>query len=320
MQIIQPRSEPDESPIFEPRRPYQDYVESEVRQYWQEIGQQHNLTKPTKWEIVDAIRVLAVWNRSGYSTINPVPQTMQQRLNAGTAKAMEPRRPCQDFAENEAREYWQETAKEHNLAKPTRKEIRAAAMPILCQALRNRFGNQRHRAVAAIVRHARERGWIKQNDYDAHDSPAYIDALIQLADDAYWLALEIPLPDHLPPHHPPIYYTIDSSPVPVPRKDDLIRADYLYRDRSGSINSTEPRPVLLISVDYIYPSAQPLNDEYDQDLPAQGRAYYSLKFMPVRGPINRKPVEVWVKWRRISYGCRETTFASLYCLHFLPHP
>ena len=46
--------------------------------------------------------------------------------------------------------------------------------------------------------------------------------LIQLADDANWLAREIPLPDHPPPKHPPIYYKIDpETNRPVPRAGQL---------------------------------------------------------------------------------------------------
>ena len=86
-------------------------------------------------------------------------------------------------------------------------------------------------AVNALYLHAAERGWIKPPYFRPAASPDYVEALIRLADDAGWLALEIPLPDHPAPHHPPIYYTIEQAgnrPTPRPRPDALIRGDYLY--------------------------------------------------------------------------------------------
>ena len=158
---------------------------------------------------------------------------------------MEPGRPHQDFVESEARRYWQEISHFDSLTKPDQEEIRAAAMPILCQALRNRTGHRRHKAVAEMVQHTMERGWIKRPFSEAYASPSYVDALIQLADDANWLAREIPLPDHPSPRHPVIYYTFNlNNKRFVPREDSLLRGDYVHVPWTGS---------RLTRDNYIYP-------------------------------------------------------------------
>lgn len=74
----------------------------------------------------------------------PIP--IQHMPEHGEEQDPEPGRPYQDYVESEARQYWQEIAKERNLTKPDLEEIRTAAMPILCRALRNRFGSRRYRA------------------------------------------------------------------------------------------------------------------------------------------------------------------------------
>ena len=102
------------------------------------------------------------------------------KLDAALSGAAEPGRPYQDFVENQARQYWQEIGKEHNLTKPTQQEIRTAAMPILCRALRNRTDHRRHVAVAAVVQHAYENDLIGRPISEAYESPSYIDALIRL--------------------------------------------------------------------------------------------------------------------------------------------
>ena len=161
-------------------------------------------------------------------------------LEPDEAQVMEPGRLYQDFVEREARKYWQEIGAVRNLTKPTREEIREAAMPILCRALRRRPGSGRypdlaHRGVAAMVQHAYERGWITPPFSEAYDSPNYVEALVRLADNANWLAREIPLPDHPAPHHPTIYYTIgyeSGTPVPVPMEDSFILANYVH-EQSG---------------------------------------------------------------------------------------
>ena len=149
---------------------------------------------------------------------------------------MQPERPYQDYVENEAGRYWQEMVKVGNLTKPDLQEIRAGATPVLGLAQRYRPGpklnpalNRAHTAVNVMHLHVAESGWIKPPYSRPETSPNYVEALIQLADDADWLAREIPLPDHPPPKHPPIYYTTDpATGRPVPREDSLIRADYVH--------------------------------------------------------------------------------------------
>ena len=102
-------------------------------------------------------------------------------------------------------------------------------MPILCQALRNRTGHRRHHAVVGIVQHALETGWIKPPFSEACESPNHVEALIQLAHEANWLAREIILPDYPGPKHPPLYYRMDlNSHQPVPTEDSLICGNYVY--------------------------------------------------------------------------------------------
>ena len=115
------------------------------------------------------------------------PDVMRPELLPVEAGPVEPGRPHRAFVEREARRYWQEVVNVGGLTKPSREDIRAAAMPVLCQALRNRPGSRRHQAVAAVVQHALERGWIKPPFSEACESPSYIDALIELAKDARWI-------------------------------------------------------------------------------------------------------------------------------------
>ena len=161
--------------------------------------------------------------------------------------------------EREAREYWQSLGGAGSLTKPTQDEIRAAAVPILCQALRRREGRNEypepvmaHHAVGGMVQYALETGRIKPPFSEACESPNYVEALIQLADDANWIAREIPLPDHPAPHHPTIYYTIDpKSNQPIPRADSYIRGDYVYTPWFGTRVTTSDRIFpLLITEDY----------------------------------------------------------------------
>ena len=106
-----------------------------------------------------------------------------------------------------------------------------------------------HLAVNAVQHYAAERGWINHPFTPSEASPDYIEALVQLADDAGWLAREIPLPEHPDPQHPTIYYT--QAPVtglPVPRADSLIRANYLRCNHSST---------RVTRADYIYPYLLP---------------------------------------------------------------
>ena len=122
------------------------------------------------------------------------PIAIQPRLEPDEAHAVEPGRPYQDYVESEARRYWQSlvgrdslTIGKGSLTKPDQEELRTAAMPILCLALRNRPGHRRHQATAAMVQHAFERGWIKPPFSETYESPSYIDALIELVKDARWI-------------------------------------------------------------------------------------------------------------------------------------
>ena len=340
---VQPRLEPDEAQDSEPARPYQAFVESEARQFWQEISKVGSLTKPSSNDILfDSIPIMfdatcRALERQRYAFAQT--RAMQFGSMSGTAHAMEPGRPYQAFVENEARKYWQETGKEHNLAKPTQQEVREAAMPVLCHTLRNRTGHRRHQAVAGMVQHAYDNGLIRWPFSEAAESPSYIDALIQLADDANWLAREIPLPDHPPPKHPPIYYTIGSrlgQPVPVPREDAVIRGDYLYR-RDGSRLTDEkyvlPNPHLPVGKlsGSISSPRLPLTPpqlfyidcrSLDQNRPI----YYGLTFERARKPINCRGVYVWFDWKEergdetLYFSTHLRDFPYPIGLHFSHHP
>ena len=164
------------------------------------------------------------------------PVAKRPRFEPAEVEAMEQDRPYRDFVESEARKYWEEMVKVGSLGKPAQDEIRAAAMPILCQALRRRLGlelnpamNRAHIAVNAMQLHAVESGWIKHPFTLSEASPDYVEALVQLADDARWGPKEVRLPKHPAPHHPPIYYV--KEPVTdrsKPREDSLIRGDFVY--------------------------------------------------------------------------------------------
>ena len=123
------------------------------------------------------------------------PIAIQPGLEPDEAHVVEPGRPYQDYVESEARRYWQSlvgrdrlTIGKGSLTKPDQEELRAAAMPILCLALRNRPGHRRHQATAAMVQHAFERGWIKVPFSEVNESPTYVEALVELARDARWSA------------------------------------------------------------------------------------------------------------------------------------
>ena len=115
------------------------------------------------------------------------PIAIQPRLEPDEAHVVESGRPYQDYVESEARRYWQSLVGRDSLSKPDQEELRTAAMPILCLALRNRPGHRRHQAAAAMVQHAFERGWIKIPFSEAHESPSYVEALIELVKDARWI-------------------------------------------------------------------------------------------------------------------------------------
>ena len=200
-----------------------------------------------------------------------------------------------------------------SLTKPAQQAIRTAALPILCRALRNRQGrkvqpylNMAHHAVADVVEHARQERWTRRPLSGPYASSTYVDALVQLADDANWLAREIPLPDHPPPKHPPIYYTTDpeTNGVPVPRADSLIRGDYVYTPLGTRLTDVRHfRPWLSV---YFNPSMYVWT----------GRAYYSLVLTPENN------MEVTFHWAmRLPYIDRPIPANTpLRILHFSLHP
>ena len=235
------------------------------------------------------------------------------RLEPDEAEPMEPGRPYQAFVESKLRQYLQDN-NIRSLTKPTQQEIRTAAMPVLCAALRRREGRNEypdpvraHHAVGGMIQHALETGRIKPPFSEACESPNYVEALIKLADEAYWIAREIPLPDHPPPHHPPIYYTMDSeSSRPIPRIDSYIRGNYVYTPLFCS---------RVTAADRIYPLVMP---EYDPVLTSKIlcswglEAFYTLEF----GPEN---IEVFVSFlERLGRGIFLSKM-SLQDLRFTPY-
>ena len=208
------------------------------------------------------------------------PAVKQPRVEPDEAQAMEPDRPYQDFVESRLRQYLQDN-NIRSLVKPTQTEIRSAAMPILCAAQRKKLGpklnpalNRAHMAVNTVQLHAADSGWIRHPFILSETSPNFVEALIQLADDADWLAREIPLPDHPPPKHPTIYYTIDpETKRPVPRENSLIRGDYVYFDGSRITESSHIHP--WVNTDILpYPTLfYPQSSEEDE-------AYYTLILLP----------------------------------------
>ena len=187
-------------------------------------------------------------------------------------------------------------------------------MPVLGAALRRREGRNEypdpvtaHHAVGCMIQHALETGRIKSPFSEASESPNYVEALIKLADEANWIAREIPLPDHPPPHHPPIYYTMDSeSSRPIPRIDSYIRGNYVYTPLFCS---------RVTAADRIYPLVMP---EYDPVLTSKIlcswglEAFYTLEF----GPEN---IEVFVSFlERLGRGIFLNKM-SLQDLRFSPY-
>ena len=182
----------------------------------------------------------------------PLLQPDPEPVAAGPVQAGRPHRA---YVENEARRYWEEMVEAGNLSKPDRQELRAAALPLLCRAQRNRPGPklepalERARvAVNAVQLHLVESRRLKHPFTPTEAMPNHVEALVQLAADTGRLAREIPLPDHPAPRHPPIYYTIDPvSGKPVPRSDAKIRGDYVYTRYQRRITEDE----------YIYPWPDP---------------------------------------------------------------
>ena len=239
------------------------------------------------------------------------PRPKRPRLEPVEAQPMGPL-PYRDFVEREAREYWQSLGGVGSLTKPAQEKIRATAMPILGAALRRRTGwspwTMAHHAVGGMIQHALETGGIKSPFSEASESPNYVEALIQLADNANWLAREIPLPDHPPPHHPPIYYTMDpESSRPMPRDDSYIRGDYVYTPWFRS---------RITRFDRIYPW---ILECYNPDIIAISLnfigidACFTLQF----GPENIEVVIFWLESIGPYYFLHRIPLKDL---HFSPHP
>jgi len=175
-----------------------------------------------------------------------------------TVNLMEPGRPYRAFVESRLRRYLRDD-NIRSLVKPSREEIRAAAMRILVQGLRRRSGSSTYvapklasRAVADVVQHAREQGWIgPRSRCETRAGPFYGKVLIQLVEDAHWMPFEMPLPPHPARHHPPVYFYHEMSRAgdyyPVARPDSLIRGDYVL-DMDG-------RPIT--DDEYIHPWPYP---------------------------------------------------------------
>lgn len=197
-------------------------------------------------------------------------------------QAVEPGRPYREFVENEAGQYCQETVRDP----------------------RNRYACRKLMGVAAMVEHAIQKGWIKPPYSNPYRSPSYIDALIQLADDANWLAREIPLPEHPDPQHPTIFYTVDPvSNRPIPREDSYIRGDYVYEN--GARVTTDDR---------IFPLPIPVSDK-EPDPILLLELELSSCFTLEPGPENVEVKIHWLEWKRNEIRVRDSL---LKCLYFAP--
>ncbi len=233
---------------------------------------------------------------------------------------MEIGRPYQAFVESEARKYWEDMVeqpgrpvKPDRLVKPDQQELRAAAMPILIRALRNR-GEVRflpptvkaHMAVNAMHRRAADRGETKRPYNGPYPNPDYIEALLQYMENTRLAPQEIPLPWHPEPKHPPIYYYIDPiTKKPTPREDALICAKYVRVPWHGGDPVTE--------ASHIHPSV----DRYGQPPPVvlenKLDVYYRLRDRHVRIEV----VICFVSWR--SGGEPEVAKGRLHKYRFTPH-
>ena len=238
-------------------------------------------------------------------------RAIQPKLEPDEAEPMEPGRPYQAFVESRLRQYLRDNYI-RSMVKPTQEEIRAAAMPILCKALRNRPGrklypylNMAHHAVADVVEHVRDAHWTRTPLSDPFASPTYVDALIQLAHDADWLAPELLLPDHPGPRHPPVYYRIDiDSKMPVPTEESLIRGDYVYT-RSGQ---------RITKAAFIYPWQEPGRFPTERDFITLGwDTCYRLG-------MTSKKIEIFIHGISKIESRSTPWVVPLNLLHFAPNP
>ena len=239
------------------------------------------------------------------------PVALHPGLEADEAGPVEAGRPYQAFVESEARKYWQDMVNTGSLTKPDQQELRAAAMPILCKALRKRGGVRflppmvkAHMAVNAMHMRAAERGDITRQYNGPHPVADHLEAMIQYADDTRLLAREIPLPEHPDPQHPPICYYIDPvSKCPVPRADAFLRGEYVYKQDGSRTTEDE----------HIYPYVTP-GEPNAEEMLVQGRWFcYTLdnRWETIQIIIHRVSIidDLIVLW--------ETPLKNL---HFSPHP
>ena len=115
-------------------------------------------------------------------------------------------RPYRDFVEREAARFRREIESDGSLDEPGQQEA-AAASPALPRAPRSSPGpapgaalTREHLAVIAMQKHFVERGVITPPYSRLEEYPDHVEALIQLADEAGWLARETPAPPPAPGH------------------------------------------------------------------------------------------------------------------------
>lgn len=192
-------------------------------------------------------------------------------LEPGAEEPVAMGRPYQDHVENEAGKYWLEMVDTGKLVKPAQQELRDAAMPILCGALRRRTREQRraraHLAVTAMQMHLAGKGKLKDDYTHSSESPDYIEALVQLADDLIEPPLAVPLPAHPGPQHPKMFYTKDESRNLIPARNSRLQASYVRN----------PDDSRVFKGKYFHPC---------EELPmsiGKGEGCYSLEFSMRRG-------------------------------------
>ena len=152
-------------------------------------------------------------------------------VEAGPVQA---ERPYRGFVEGEAERFRQVIEQAGSLDEPVRQEHRSPARAA-AGGNRNLTEREAYMAVIAMQMHLAKWGGLSRWYTPVQASPNFIEALIQLADDAGWLYREIPLPFHRAPHHPPIHYTVDPrTEQPVPTDDSFIRGDYVHNLHDGS--------------------------------------------------------------------------------------
>lgn len=235
------------------------------------------------------------------------PALKQPRLEPAERQVGEPGRPYRDFVENEASAYWREKGKKKDPAGPAEQDNTGVAVPGPSRGHHSRNEIIKLKAVGAMAQHAAAKGWIKPPYSNPYQSPSFIDALIQLADDANWLARKIPLPAHPDPQHPTIYYVVD--PVtnrPIPREDSYIRGDYVYSDDGIKVTSHER----------IYPLVLP-EDGSKVDLSLMNKLKRDVGFTLEQGPEQVEVRIYWTQW--VIYGM-ETYNSLLRDLQFSPEP